>query len=253
MAAAPRCSRCATTSSTCSRRASRAAAGQGSRSARRCPKRPSPSRVSTWDVIAGGRRALAEASSTRSDDGVSGPARPGCGVGGCGTSWPHLVILAEGTVTSVLLEGMLVDPRPNRSVDKQSRRLGSSGHAGVARRAAAGRGRRPVRGPRHAARSWPGRVLVHRADLADAAGLPSHDADEAQCAWCWRPSGRCGSPSACPQGPHPPPRPTDADWTVGPPGGPAADRPRRAAPADHRRRLGTTRMASPDWVCAVLA
>ena len=91
----------------------------------------------------------------------------------------HLVVLAEATSRwGLLLRQTLVDPRPNRAVDKVARRLSGAATPGelTARLRAAKNGRFVVPGMPPVVAL--GEVLVHRRDIRDAAGLPQRAADE---------------------------------------------------------------------------
>jgi uncharacterized protein (TIGR03083 family) len=92
----------------------------------------------------------------------------------------HLVVLAEAPAPwRFILRGALVDPRPNKSVDKMARRLSAAASTEelAARLAAAKDGRFVVPGmPPTVAL---GEVLVHRADISEVAGLPRHAPDDA--------------------------------------------------------------------------
>ena len=91
----------------------------------------------------------------------------------------HLVVLAEAkSRLGFMLRGALVDPRPNQSVDKMARRVSAEASPGelVSRLAAAKDGRFVVPGMPPVVAL--GEVLAHRADISDAAGLPTHPADD---------------------------------------------------------------------------
>jgi uncharacterized protein (TIGR03083 family) len=184
------------------------------------------SRDERWRAVAEERLALADALDGIAPDAWDTPSR-------C-TGWAvrdvvaHLVHLAEGTGFSILVGGALVDPRPSRSLDKVARRL--AGSAGpdelVARLRAAAGGRFVVPGlPPEVAL---GEVLVHRADLAVPAGLAPRPADERTRSvleaerrlwFAFGVSRRVRDILFAP---------TDADWTVGPPGGLVASGPGEA-------------------------
>jgi len=133
----------------------------------------------------------------------------------------HLVFLAEGTVSSVLLTSMRTHPLPSRATAEVARRLAASTSTDelVDRLRRAAEGRFVVPGLPAAVAL--GEVLVHRADLAAAAGLPAHDADERLAAvlgaeqrlwWAFGVSRRVRGVRF---------EPTDGDWSVGPEVGPA--------------------------------
>ncbi len=173
-----------------------------------------------WAAIAEERLALADALESTDPSAWAAPSR-------C-VGWTvrdvvaHLVYLAEGTRLSILLGGALIDPRPSRSVDKAARRLAASQSPEqlISRLRAAAHGRFVVPGlPPQVAL---GEVLVHRADIARAAGLPNRPADDRTKAvleaerrlwFAFGVSRRIRDVRFAP---------TDADWTVGPPGGPVA-------------------------------
>ena len=91
----------------------------------------------------------------------------------------HLVVLAEaGNRYRFILRGARVDFRPNKSIDKMAQRVAATASPSeLCARLAAGReGRFVLPGlPPEVAL---GEVLVHRADITAAAGLPVHPADE---------------------------------------------------------------------------
>lgn len=132
----------------------------------------------------------------------------------------HLVHLAEGSRFSMLIGGVLIDPRPSRSIEKAARRLAGSATPEelVSRLGAAAGGRFVVPGlPPEVAL---GEVLVHRADIAEPAGLDRRPADERtrivleverRLWFAFGVSRRIRDVRFAP---------TDADWTVGPDGGP---------------------------------
>ncbi len=92
----------------------------------------------------------------------------------------HLVLLAEArSRLGFMLQNAVADPRPNRGNDKLARRLTSTATRDELvdrlRRAKDGRFVVPGMPPDVAL----GEVLAHRADIAEAAALPAHPADEA--------------------------------------------------------------------------
>ncbi len=149
----------------------------------------------------------------------------------------HLVVLSEVTSrVGFLARGALVDPRPNKSVDKVARRVSAAATpTELIARLAAGRGGRfvvPGMPPVVAL----GEVLAHRADISDAAGIAPHPADDALRAaleaelklwWAFgvKPSMRKNKFV-----------PTDGDWSAGSPNGPVIE-----APGEELLRIATGR------------
>ena len=133
----------------------------------------------------------------------------------------HLVFLAEGTVSSVFLTSLRTHPLPSRALAEVARRSAASTPTDELvdrlRRAAAGRFVVPGLPPTVAL----GEVLVHRADLAAAAGLPPHAADERLAAVLEAEQRLWFAFGVTRQVRRLRFEPTDADWSVGPDGGPA--------------------------------
>jgi len=155
----------------------------------------------------------------------------------------HLVFLAEGTVSSVLLTSMRTHPLPSRATAEVARRLAVSASPDELvdrlRKAADGRFVVPGLPPAVAL----GEVLVHRADVAAAAGLPAHDADERLAAvlgaeqrlwWAFGVSRRVRGVRF---------EPTDGDWSVGPEVGPAV-----IGPGEDLLLVATGRQVDPGLV-----
>lgn len=171
-----------------------------------------------WRAVAQERVALADALESLADDAWRRDSH--CDGWTVADVVAHLVYLAEGTRWSILVGGMRIDPRPNRSVDKAARRLAASATPDelVGRLRAARDGRFVVPGlPPEVAL---GEVLVHRADLAEPAGLAPRPSDERtrtvleaeQKLWY-----AFGVPRSVRRIRF---SPDDADWTVGPADGP---------------------------------
>lgn len=129
-----------------------------------------------WAAVADERVRLADDLS--SADGVSFDRPSRCGEWTVHQVLAHLVVLAEGTVRSVLLGGMRLSPFPNKAVDLAARRLAAEADpASLVDRLRAAKGGTfvvPGMPPTLAL----GEVLVHRADLTDATGIPPLAADE---------------------------------------------------------------------------
>jgi uncharacterized protein (TIGR03083 family) len=176
-----------------------------------------------WRAVAEERLALAEALAGIDEARWGSPSR--CDGWNVRDVVAHLVYLAEGTRPSILLGGSFIDPRPSRSLDKAARRLATSTtHAELLSRLRAASGGRfvlPGLPPEVAL----GEVLVHRADIASAVGLSRRPADERTRAVLeaerrlWFAFGVSRRVRAVRF------EPTDADWAVGPVGGPVASGP----------------------------
>lgn len=173
-----------------------------------------------WNAVAEERLALADALEAIDPPAWEEPSR--CERWAVRDVVAHLVYLAEGSRLSILVGGALIDPRPSRSVAKAAGRIAKSSTPDELltrlRKAAGGRFVVPGLPPEVAL----GEVLVHRADIAVAAGLPRRVADERTKAVLeaerrlWFAFGvrrRVRDIHFVP---------TDADWTVGPAGGPVA-------------------------------
>lgn len=178
-------------------------------------------RAEVWSAVADERVRLA-GDLASVDPGVF--ARPSrCGDWTVHQVLAHLVVLAEGTVASVLLGGMKLSPFPNTAVDKAARRLAAEAPPAELvdrlRRAKDGTFVVPGMPPTLAL----GEVLVHRADLTDAAGIPQLTADDRVRAvleaeiklWFV-----FGAPRRIRSLRF---RPTDGGWTVGPADGPLVE------------------------------
>ena len=176
-----------------------------------------------WAAIADERVALADLLTDLRPEVWEAPSR--CGRWRVKDVVAHLVFLAEGSVGSVFLTTTLAHPIPDRGLDKVARRVagGATSAELVDRLRAAkdGRFRIPGLGPSVAL----GEVLVHRADIAGAADLPRHPADERlrhaldteRRSWfAFGASPKVRRLQLCP---------TDADWTLGPDDGPVVDGP----------------------------
>lgn len=173
-----------------------------------------------WHAVAEERRALADALEGVDVSAWSEPSR--CAGWAVRDVAAHLVHLAEGSRWSILVGGLLIDPRPMHSLDKAARRLANEATPDelVSRLRAAAGGRFVVPGlPPEAAL---GEVLVHRADIAAPAGLARRPADDRTRSvleverrlWpAFGVSPRIRTVQFAP---------TDADWTVGPADGPTA-------------------------------
>ena len=180
-------------------------------------------RTAAWAAVADERRALADLLAGVDPAAWRAPSR-------CG-SWEvryvvaHLVFLAEGTRWSIIRTNALAHPLPNKANDKVARRIAEAATPEELttrlRDAAGGRFVVPGLPPTVAL----GEVVVHRADIADAAGLPAHAADErlqavleAETRLWWA----FGAPRAVRRIRF---EPTDGDWSVGPPDGQPAQGP----------------------------
>ena len=188
-----------------------------------------------WRTIANERVALSQLLSGIDDAAWQRPSL--CGGWTVHHVVAHLVVLAEAPSRwRFLLRGARVDPRPNKSVDKMARRLADDASPGelVTRLAAAKDGRfvLPTMPPDVAL----GEVLVHRADMSEAAGLPAHPADDALRTVLeaelklWFAFGVARSMRKHRF------EATDADWSVGPAGAPVV-----RAPGEELLRIVTGR------------
>ena len=176
-----------------------------------------------WAAIADERVALADLLSDLGPEVWEAPSR--CGGWLVKDVVAHLVFLAEGSVRSVFLTTARANPIPDRGLDKVARRIAAAATSAELvdrlRAAKDGRFRIPGLGPSVAL----GEVLVHRADIAAAAGLPRHAADarlrlvldtERKSWFAFGTSPKVRRLQL---------RPTDADWTLGPDDGAVVDGP----------------------------
>ena len=173
-----------------------------------------------WQAVADERLALADALEAVDPEAWDAPSR--CAGWTVLDVVAHLVYLAEGSRLSILVGGAFIDPRPSRSIEKAARRVASSATPAklVSRLRAAAGGRFVVPGlPPEVAL---GEVLVHRADIAAPAGLARRQADERTKAVLeaerrlWFAFGVSRNVRNVHFAP------VDADWTLGPVGGPVA-------------------------------
>ncbi|MEY2396949.1 MAG: hypothetical protein QOJ00_123 [Actinomycetota bacterium] len=130
-----------------------------------------------WASVAAERIALSDVLLKSDDAAWDAPSL--CGGWRVREVVAHLVVLAEAKSRfAFLARGMLVDPRPNRSIDKMARRtaMDATPEELCARLRSACDGRFVVPGMPNVVAL--GEVLVHRADISEAAGLPVHPADD---------------------------------------------------------------------------
>jgi uncharacterized protein (TIGR03083 family) len=130
-----------------------------------------------WEHIAAERAALADALEGIAPEAWDAPSL--CGGWRVCDVVAHLIVLAEATSRpGLILRHFRVDPRPNQAADKLARRLAASATPGelTQRLRAARHGRFVVPGMPPVVAL--GEVLVHRADIAEAAGLPRRPADD---------------------------------------------------------------------------
>ncbi len=177
-----------------------------------------------WATVAAERTALADLLETIDEGAWDKPSL--CSGWRVRDVVAHLVAIAEaGNRYTFLLRHATVDPRPNKAIEKVGQRLAATTTPAqlTARLRAAKDGRFVVPGlpPVFAL----GEVLVHRADIAEAAGLPRHAADDAVKAvleaelrfWFVFGVSRSMRRNQFVA--------SDADWSVGPPGGTRVDAP----------------------------
>jgi uncharacterized protein (TIGR03083 family) len=180
--------------------------------------------MNVWKTVAAERVALAD---LLDDIDASAWDRPSlCGGWTVKDVVAHLVTLAEAKSRfALMLRHTLTDPRPNKAVDKLARRLSATATTRelTERLRAAKDGHFVVPGlPPVVAL---GEVLVHRADIAHAAGLPQRPADDVTREVLqaelrlWFAFGVSRSMRKRRFAP------TDADWTVGPADGPVSEAP----------------------------
>jgi uncharacterized protein (TIGR03083 family) len=174
--------------------------------------------AAVWAAVAEERVRLADDLSSVDSSVWDRPSR--CGSWTVHQVLAHLVVLAEGTVASVMGGTLRASPlSPDKGIERVAIRTASSASPAdlVARLRAARGGRFVVPGLPPAVAL--GEVLVHRSDITDAAGLPPLAADERVRAvleaevklWF-----AFGAPRRIRRLRF---RPTDADWAVGPPDG----------------------------------
>ncbi len=132
--------------------------------------------LDVWGAVADERVRLADLLAGVAPEAWAAPSR--CAGWSVKDVVAHLVFLAEGTVASVFLTTMRTHPVPSRGTAEVARRLAASTTADELvdrlRQAAGGRFVVPGLPPTVAL----GEVLVHRADLGAADGLPAHGADD---------------------------------------------------------------------------
>lgn len=138
----------------------------------------------------------------------------------------HLVAMAEAkSRLGFIAQNARIDLRFNKAVDKMARRLaaGTSPSELPQRLRDARGGRFHVPGMRPVVAL--GEVLVHRADIAGAAGLPRHPADESLRAVLEAEVNLWFAFGVSPKMRRNYFVPTDAEWTVGPADGPRIEAP----------------------------
>lgn len=130
-----------------------------------------------WQAVADERLAL---SALLSDTDTAAWSQPSpCGNWTVQDVVAHLVVLAEaGNRYGFIARSALVDPRFHRSIDKVARRLSATARPKelAARLGDAREGRFLL--PFFPTVAALGEVLVHRSDVSEALGLPSHAPDE---------------------------------------------------------------------------
>ena len=185
---------------------------------------PTMEPAAVWSTLAAERVALADLLDAADPSVFAKPSK--CGGWRVHDVLAHLVVLAEAKGRfRFLAQGMRIDPRPNASVDKMARRLAATASPRelTERLRAARDGHFTVPGMPPVVAL--GEVLVHRADIAEAAALPIRATDNVTRAVLeaelrlWFAFGVSRSMRK---------RhfvPTDANWTVGPEDGPVVEAP----------------------------
>jgi uncharacterized protein (TIGR03083 family) len=178
--------------------------------------------AAVWSAVADERAALADLLDAVPDDVWARPSL--CGEWSVHEVLAHLVVLAEGTVRSVMTGTVRAAPwSPALGIERVARRLAATAPAPalVARLRAAADGRFVVPGMPPAVAL--GEVVVHRGDITAAADLPRHPPDERVRAVLEAELGlwfAFGVPRKARRIRF---APTDADWSVGPPDGPVVE------------------------------
>jgi len=131
----------------------------------------------TWQAVADERAVLSALLANTDADAWSRPSP--CGDWTVKDVVAHLVVLAEaGNRLGFIARSALIDPRFHKSIDKAARRLSAAAqpHELGDRLGAARNGRFLL--PFFPVAAALGEVLVHRSDISDALGLPTHAPDE---------------------------------------------------------------------------